>query len=412
MEDPLQKSLLAATVALAALVTEAQPAQAFDNYKVTQIGTELPSPGLRRTTFTVSSGPSPLETFHVIRVRQTPLWHLADPPVILISPYSFPAEFWEITSEDDYSDTYAARVANEGYDVWLVDSRGSTLPPGTCESGAVDCSVMGEWGIDLEVEDAMFVQRLVKTFHPAKKPVVGGLSGGSTTAIAAVNRHPSKFSGLFMWEGTVYTEDPAIHTRNAAFCAADEARMAAGNFVDPSVQGFKTLFQLAEANPSGISPIPAFPPGTTNLQALLFAFTVPDATNPLNFTDDFVRLIGNPITTTLAYSNIDRVFGFGNLIVNYAPVPYIRDSHCAMGNVAGYADRWTDRLSKFRGDVLVYAEGHGFNQMMFDTANQLTRADVTIDYHPEFGESDRYFNNDWVTVAVDPLVAWLANVDF
>ena len=109
---------------------------------------------------------------------------------------------------------------------------------------------------------------------------------------------------------------PAIRTRNAGFCTADEARMAAGNFVDPSVQGFKTLFQLAEADPNGVSPIPVFPPGTTNLQALLFAFTLPDASNPLNFTDDFVRLIGDPFTTTLTYSSIDRVFGFGDLIEN------------------------------------------------------------------------------------------------
>ncbi len=389
-----------------------QSAEASEPYAITHTATEHPTPGIRRTTYTVSSGPSPLETFHVVRVQKAESPARKDPPVILISPYSFPAEFWEITAEDDYADTFAARVADAGYDVWLLDSRGSSLPPGTCESGAVDCSVMAEWGIDLEVDDALFVQRLVHSENPSKKPVIGGLSGGSTTSIAAVNRRHSKFSGLFMWEGTVYSEVPAIHARNAGFCADDEARMAAGNFVDPSVQNFKTLFQLAEANPNGTSPIPVFPPGTTNLQALLFAFMLPDPNNPLNFTDDFVRLIGDPIATTLTYSNLDRVFGFGNLIVNYAPVPYIRDSHCAMGNVPGYANRWTNNLRKFKGDVLVYAEGNGFNQMMFDTASLLTKADVTIDYHAEFGESDRYFNNDWVAVSVDPLLSWLANVKF
>ncbi|MFT3922102.1 MAG: hypothetical protein QM778_06180 [Myxococcales bacterium] len=413
MEVFLHKSLLAASFALATtMVIEAAPAQASDNYQITQVGTEVPTPGLNRTTFTVSAGPSALETFHVVRVRQASTSHHGDPPVILISPFSFPAEFWEITSVGAYADTYAARVASAGYDVWLVDSRGSSIAPGSCESGAVDCSPMGQWGIDLSVEDAMFVQRLVKSFTPNKKPVIGGLSGGSTTAIATINKYPSKFSGLFMWEGTIFTEVPAIHTRNANFCAQDEARMAAGNFADPSVQGFKTLFQLAEADPNGPSPIPVFPPGTTNLQALLFAFTMPDPNNPLNFTDDFVRMIGDPFTTTLAYADIDRVFGFGSLIPTYAPVPFIRDSHCAMGNVTGYADRWADRLDKFHGDALVFVEGHGFNQMMFDTASLLTKADVTIDYHAEFGESDRYFNRDWVTVAVNPLLAWLAGVKF
>jgi hypothetical protein len=45
--------------------------------------------------------------------------------------------------------------------------------------------------------------------------------------------------------------------------------------------------------------------------------------------------------------------------------------------------------------------------MMLDTAARLTRADVTIDYHPEFGESDRYFHVDWEIVALDPLLDWL-----
>jgi hypothetical protein len=64
----------------------------------------------------------------------------------------------------------------------------------------------------------------------------------------------------------------------------------------------------------------------------------------------------------------------------------------------------------FRGDVLVYAEGFGFGQMMIDTANLMTRAQVTIDYHAEFGESDRYYNTHWVDNAVTPLVQWLRTV--
>src|SRR4051812_43411813 len=79
MEVSLKKALLAA-LALSATVFEALPARAADNYQVTQVGTEVPTPGLRRTTFTVSSGPSPLETFHVVRVRQTSLSHVGDPP--------------------------------------------------------------------------------------------------------------------------------------------------------------------------------------------------------------------------------------------------------------------------------------------------------------------------------------------
>jgi hypothetical protein len=48
--------------------------------------------------------------------------------------------------------------------------------------------------------------------------------------------------------------------------------------------------------------------------------------------------------------------------------------------------------------------------MMLDTAALMTKADVTVAFHPELGESDIYFNQDWQTVALAPLVNWLAQV--
>jgi hypothetical protein len=253
----------------------------------------------------------------------------------------------------------------------------------------------------------MFVRSLARQDHPEKKPVIGGLSGGSSTAMATINAHPKAFAGLFMWEGTLYTPDPAIRARNAAFCAADQEALAAGTFFDPAVQGFKVLFQLAAAAPNDPSPIPVFPPGTTNLQALLFAFTLPNAANPLNFTEDFIRLVGDPFAATLTYSDLERVLIWGPLVGNYAPIAFIRDTHCSLG---GLESRFTKHLDKFEGPALIYAEGLGFGQMMIDTAALMTEADVTIDFHPEFAESDRYFHADWQTVALAPLLDWLGQI--
>jgi hypothetical protein len=75
--------------------------------------------------------------------------------------------------------------------------------------------------------------------------------------------------------------------------------------------------------------------------------------------------------------------------------------------MGGVETRFTDRLDRFRGDVLIFAEGLGFNTMMLDTGGRFTRAEVTIDYQPTFGESDRFFNTDWETVGLDPFLAWL-----
>jgi hypothetical protein len=230
------------------------------------------------------------------------------------------------------------------------------------------------------------------------------LSGGSSTALATINRRPYSFGGVLLWEGTLYTDDPDVRARNAAFCADDEALLDSGVVFDPSVQLFKVLFQLAEADPNGVSPFPFFPPGTTNLQALLFALTVPDPSNPLNFTDTFVRFAGDPIAATLEYSDLPRVLRFGDFVGNYAPIAFIRDTHCSLG---GVDTQFTDNLYQFRGDVLVYAAGRGFNGMMLDTATLLTHADVTIEYRADFGESDFYAHVDWEQVALEPLIDWL-----
>src|SRR5690606_26460721 len=121
--------------------------------------------------------------------------------------------------------------------------------------------------------------------------------------------------------------------------------------------------------PNDPTPIPAFPPGTSNLSALLFPLTQPDATNPLNFTADFIRFVGDPAAQTLTYSKLSRVLEMGPLVGNYAPLAFIRDSHCAMG---GLDTSFIDRLHKFRGRALIFAEGKGFNQMMLDTATALS----------------------------------------
>jgi pimeloyl-ACP methyl ester carboxylesterase len=383
-------------------------AQAVDDYSIESIQITEPSPQLRRTRLSIEFGPGELETFDVVRVHKRGLTAINDPPVILLSPFGFQSEFWEMT-QAGYNDSFVARVALAGYDVWLVDNRSVQIAPGSCESGAVDCAPMAEWGVDAGIADAMYVQKLVKFFHPLKKPVVGGFSGGSTTAIASVDLNPHAFAGLFMWEGTPFTQDPAIRARNATFCAQDEALLASGVFVDPSVQGFKLLFELANSAPAAPSPIPGFPPGTTNLQALLFAFSAPNPASPLNFSEGFIRLIGDPFAGTLAFSDVQRLLLLGPLVGTYAPIRFIRDSHCAM---SGLETQYVDHLDAFRGDVLVYAAGFGFGQMMIDTADLMTRARVTLNDHPEFGESDFYFHRDWPSVAVRPLLRWLRSVRF
>lgn len=368
---------------------------------VEQASTCLPS-HIERTEMTIQQGPDDFNQFDVIRLKKKGLTRAR--PVMLLAPFGFPAEFWEQSDDGTYADAFGPQVALAGYDVWMVDSRLAQAEPGQCESGAVDCSPMQNWGVETAVNDAIYIGHLAHTKSKGKKPVIGGLSGGSATALAAVNRRPEAFHGLFLWEGTLVSDDPDIVSRNAAFCQVDEAAFNSGTYFDGSVQVFQLLFSLASSDPEGLSPIPLFPPGTTNLQALLFALTVPDPSNPLNFTESFVRFVGDPLSSTLTYSDISRAVGMGDLVGSYAPIAFIRDSHCSIG---GIEKRFTDNLHRFRGDVLVFAEGRGFNTMMLDTGARLSSAQVTVDYQPDFGESDRFFHVNWQEFGLDPLLDWL-----
>ncbi len=378
-------------------------AHGLPKYRIIDYERESVSSHLHRTRLTVQQGKHPLNRFDVVRLRRSaPLRQT--PPIILISPFGFPAQFWEIPDGQSYQQAFAPQLALAGHDVWLVDSRLAEAQPGQCESGAVDCRPMRKWGINTAVDDALFVWRLTRIANPFAKAVIGGLSGGSSTALATVNRRPHLFRGLFLWEGTLFTYDQAIRTRNTTFCEDDREALSQGIHYDTTVQVFKTLFQLGKAAPNDPTPLPIFPPGTTNLQALLFAITQPDPNNPLNFTESFIRYVGDPFAGALTHSELQRVLLLGDLVGNYAPIAFLKDSHCAM---AGLDTSFTDRLDRFRSPALVFAEGLGFNQMMLDTATLLSRSEVTIDYQPSFGESDRYFHVNWKSHALAPLLAWL-----
>ena len=111
-------------------------------YRIASVGHDHPSAEIERTTIAVQAGSDPLNRFRIVRLQaQGPALHDAN-PLMLLSPFGFPVEFWEITESGDYNDAFAPQVALAGHDVWLVDSRLADAEAGECESGAVDCSAM------------------------------------------------------------------------------------------------------------------------------------------------------------------------------------------------------------------------------------------------------------------------------
>jgi hypothetical protein len=264
---------------------------------------------------------------------------------------------------------------------------------------------MAGWDNNAASEDALFALSLLKSVNPWHKPVVGGFSAGSTAALATVNRAPNEFAGVFLYEGTVYTKDPTIAAHNDGICTTLQSEIAAGALFDPTPMVLGQVLDLAHADPSGLSPLPFFPPGTTNEQSMFYVFGAPPPSGALSPTATFVRNIVDFTAQRFVYTNEQRLELVGPLFDNYGSLASLRDLACGL---AGRDDQYYRNVGQFRGDLLVFVEGTGFGPAMFDTAGLFDHAaSVQIDQHSELGESDPYFAFRWKQYFLEPLEKWL-----
>lgn len=375
------------------------------DYDIVAVNETTPRPHLRRTEYMVQAGDDPLNRFAITHVRKKHGgYHRA--PIVLLSPFLLPGEFYEVSDTDDYGDSLAGHLARSNRDVWLVDQRRTGLEPGACEAEVEDCSVMLDWNFDTYVADALFATAMARVWSFGQRPVIGGFSAGSNAALAAVNEAPDAFSGVILYEGTFYTEQQEIIDHNEPTCELLNETLSLGQAYDPSSAILGAVIQLAAADPEGLSPLGVFPPGTTNQQALLYVFSAPPPPGALSPTPNFVRLIADFATEEFVYSEQERLSQVGPMFDSYGSLAALRDLACGL---AGEDTSYYDNLDQFEGDVLMFVGGTGFGESMFDTADLFTGArSVTIDHHPELGEADLYFHRDWERVLYRPLKHWLS----
>lgn len=374
-------------------------------YDVVAIETSHPHPSVTRVEYAMQVGPDPLDHFSIVNVTPRGPRNRARETLILLSPFTLPAEFWEISETDDYERSFAGRLARSRIDVWLVGQRQTGLPPGTCEATPQACQAMGGWDFHAYSNDALLALWLTKITGRRGKPVLGGFSAGSNAALATVNRAPNAFSGVVLYEGTFFTHDPELRAHNDPICTTLEASLDAGAVFDPSVGVLGLVLQLAAADPEGLSPLPFFPPGTSNQLAALLVFGAPPPPGAIAPTPGYIRNLADFESQSFVYTDQARLERVGPLFDNYASVAALRDLHCGL---AGRDTTYVDNLDAFEGDVLVLVEGTGFGPAMFDTAALFENArSVTIDSNPEFGEADPYFHERWEQVLYRPLRRWM-----
>lgn len=388
------------TVCLLVLIASVSQAQ---TYQIISTASSPVANNLTKTVTTVQAGDNPLDRFLISRVVKNIPTHALKGTILLLPPLGSGFQNYEVGENGDYENSFVAYFASRNFDVWGYSQRVQGIPAGACESGALDCSPMANWGLQTIVDDVAFIRQQIGLVHPNCKPVVGGLSLGSIASLATINAHPDDYAGAMLIDGTIYDTDPAVRAINAAFTAALNAQLAAGIFYDgQGAPGFKFLSNLANTAPNAPTPLPGFPPGFTNHQAFVAAMTAPPL-SPLGPRPGFYQLAGSIAENRFFFA--DEALAHANIaqFVDYTALRTLRDLNAGLAGDLTF----TGNLAAFTKPVLMFAAGHGFGSGMTDTAAIMTNAQVTMNYNEVYGHVDYVFSTNHLNELEKPILKWL-----
>jgi pimeloyl-ACP methyl ester carboxylesterase len=374
-----------------------------DDYHVvaTEISTVAPNIGRKITT--VQVGSNPLNRFLMYRVAKKVPANALKGTILLLPPLGSGFQNYEVGDDGTYATSFAAFFAKQNYDVWGYSQRVQGITAGSCESGAVDCSTMADWGMQTIVDDTTFIREQIEHVHPGDNPAIGGLSLGSMGAIAVINAHPRDYAGAFLLEGTLFDASPTDRALNAGYCSYWAGQLASGVYYDGTqFPGLKMIDELASDDPDGPSPVPGFPAGFTNHQVFVGALSTAQV-SPTTPRPGYFLLSGDGAQDEFDFANDQLIRDNVAQFIDYAALRTIRDVNCSLAG-----DRtFTSKLNKFHGALFVNAAGHGFGPAMLDTAALMPGAHVTTNYVAEFGHIDHFFAENHQELTEQPLLKWL-----
>ncbi|MEM7307272.1 MAG: hypothetical protein AAF682_11410 [Planctomycetota bacterium] len=207
--------LLAAGLVGLAAASSASAAAASDYPEVSIAGHELsltfePESGLHlllRSTYHVQVSAQAEDAFDAYQVRD--LFHYSGVS-FLVAPH-LAGRFESLETGPNYMSSFVGHLLREGHQVWGFDNRGTQLTAEDCADPAVQ-ALVGTWGLEALVHDATLVRDLmdVSWLFPPGKVVLGGQSLGAITSLMTVNAHPGRYDGLFLNEGTIFSQQPAV----------------------------------------------------------------------------------------------------------------------------------------------------------------------------------------------------------
>ena len=399
-------SVLAAALGLMIAVQ----ASASGPYQITGT-TESRTGNLVRTEYAVSAGSHPLDRFRMVRLVKDAPAHVLRGSIVLLPPLGPGFPFYEQRDESGGMGTSIAEYfAVRNFDVYGYSPRFEGIPAGTCEAGVVDCSIMATWNLASMVDDIAFIRSQIETLHPGTKIVAGGASLGGMLAVAIANAHPGDYDGVLVWEGMLYSQDPQVLALNQGYCAALEAQIAGGAVFDGvGINVFKEVAKQARLAPSGLTPIPLFPPFLTSHQVMVLLLST-SSPGPVSMpVPNYIQMNGSLAEDRLFFASEPRVYE--NVIVrfaNYSPNPLVRDISCSL---AGVETAYTANLGSYTGSVLVIGGGHAFGGYIGDQVARFTgTTDKTVLIEPLFGHIDHFMTVHHRDFVEKPVFDWAVRV--
>lgn len=364
---------------------------------------------LERTETTVAFGPNPIERFQIVRYSK-PGAAPVKGTILFLPPLGPSFPFYEQTEgsgvdEARIGSSMAGYFADRGYEVWGYQPRYMNIPPGTCEAGVFDCSVMASWNIQAHLDDIAFIRSAIEAHRPGTGVVAGGASLGGMLAVGAANEAPDDYDGVLVWEGMLASDDPAVIALNAGYCAALEAQLAGGLVYDgvgPSL--FKQVSEAARLAPGGTTAIPLFPPIFTNHQVMVLSLSTPTP-GPVSMpVPGYIQMNGSVADDELFFASEPRLHENVRRFTSYGPNATVRDVTCSL---AGVETAYTSSLGSYTGSVLAIGGGRGFGAYMGHQLSLFGSTDVTFLLTPDFGHIDHFMTPDHREYVERPIFDWL-----
>jgi pimeloyl-ACP methyl ester carboxylesterase len=391
-----------------ALAFAAQAALASGPYQVT-FTTQASANGLTRAEYTVQAGAHPLDRFKMVRLVRENGAGPSRGSILFLPPLGLTFTFYEQRDPNGaLGSSIAEYFALRGFDVYGYSPRFEGIPAGTCEAGALDCSAMAAWDLTSMLDDIAFVRSQIESLHPGTRIATGGASLGGILAIAVANARPDDWDGIIAWEGMLYTQNPQVLAINQGYCSTLQAQLAAGLVYDGvGTNVLKMATELSRTTPTGLTPIPLFPPNLTNHQALVATLSTPTPGPATMPAPNYVLMNGSLAEDRLFNASEPRVYDDVARFNSYVPLSLVRDISCSL---AGVETRFTSNLGNFHGAVLAIGAGRGFGPYMGDQLAQIGSTDKTFLFQPTFGHIDHFMTARHREVVEEPIFRWATRV--